>query len=426
MGQSAKASGRPAFQGQDPHESFSWDGRKLRRFVTARDGRQLESPLPVPSNRKPRGQRVTRATAEQLLLRSGSPPPPEQVRGAVNVVDLFAGCGGLSLGISEACRALGLGFVPSLAVDSDESALAVYADNFVGANCDRRDINVVFDGQVGGRRTADERRLQRSVGSCDILAGGPPCQGHSDFNNRTRNNDSKNGLFLRMVRAAEVLEPAHVVIENVPGALRDRGSVVQRSCERLSDLGYHVDLGVVDLRALGVPQARRRLVVVASRDRMFDLRAMVGMHHATPTTVKWAIGDLVGVKPDSPFDTPAISAPQTRERIAYLFEHDLHELPDEQRPPCHSGGHSYTSIYGRLRWDRPAQTVTTGFYSMCMGRYVHPSRPRTITAHEAARLQFFPDYFRFSRATKRSELARLIGNAVPMKLAYAIGLELLR
>jgi DNA (cytosine-5)-methyltransferase 1 len=408
-------------------EVFHWTGKRLLRRVTDRVGREFESPMPVSGSKPPRARgEVARATAEKWLLRSVTPPAPESVRGSVSVVDLFAGCGGLSLGLQEACRALGLGFIPALAVDTDDTALSVYADNFLGANCTRRDVAELFDGEVGRRLTSSERQVKKMVGSVDILAGGPPCQGHSDLNNRTRNNDLKNRLYMRMVRAAEVLDPEHLLIENVPGALRDRGRVVQHSIKQLTKLGYDVQVQVVDLKSIGVPQARRRLVVVASKDHALDLKAMIDCHQTTATNVRWAIGDLVRTRAGSLLDTPAVSAPQTRDRIRYLFERDLYELPNDQRPKCHANGHSYVSIYGRLRWENASQTITTGFYSMCMGRYVHPALPRTLTAHEAARLQFFPDYFRFSRVAKRGELARLIGNAVPMKLGYVIGLELLR
>jgi DNA (cytosine-5)-methyltransferase 1 len=146
--------------------------------------------------------------------------------------------------------------------------------------------------------------------------------------------------------------------------------------------------------------------------------------------VGWAFQDLESMpdaRREASLDVVARSAPATRQRIDYLFEHGAFDLPDSQRPDCHAdGGHSYKSIYGRLAWDRPSQTVTTGFYSMCMGRYVHPSRRRTITAHEAARLQYIPDWFRFDAATQRTALARMIGNAVPSRLSYAVALEWLR
>ncbi|MGH3053264.1 MAG: DNA cytosine methyltransferase, partial [Gaiellaceae bacterium] len=100
------------------------------------------------------------------------------------------------------------------------------------------------------------------------------------------------------------------------------------------------------------------------------------------------------------------------------------------RPVCHQSEHSYVSMYGRLRWDAPAQTVTTGFGSMGQGRYVHPLRPRTLTPHEAARLQFLPDFMRFEEIRTRAALAQAIGNAAPPLLTIVlvealIGQELL-
>jgi DNA (cytosine-5)-methyltransferase 1 len=102
-------------------------------------------------------------------------------------------------------------------------------------------------------------------------------------------------------------------------------------------------------------------------------------------------------------------------------------LPNKLRPPCHRNkpDHRYKSMYGRLRWDQPAQTITTGFGSPGQGRYLHPDLPRTLTPHEAARVQFFPDWFDFGKAPSRSALAHCIGNAVPPKLGFAAARYLL-
>ena len=130
--------------------------------------------------------------------------------------------------------------------------------------------------------------------------------------------------------------------------------------------------------------------------------------------------------PGSAFDSAPQPNATSRERIAFLFENDLHELPDSERPDCHRlKAHTYTSVYGRLYWDRPAPTITTGFGTMGRGRYVHPSEARTITPHEAARIQGFPDFFSFGKGS-RTLLQKLIGNAVPPKMGYAVGLHLLR
>lgn len=371
---------------------------------------------------------VAPAIAEQGWLAQTKVPDLSGVRGTVRTVDLFSGCGGLSLGVAEASRALRLEVDCRLAVDLDPAAAAVFEANFPGVHVHVGDVGELFEGELGERLTLDERRVRSRVGVVDLLAGGPPCQGHSDFNNRTRRRDRKNALYLKMVRAAEVLQPQWLMIENVPGALNDRGRVVQRAVDHLQRIGYAVDVDIVDSSLLGVAQKRRRLVLLASLgEAPPSVLNFVDSHRVPPRSVKWAIGDLVDVERGSLLDTPAASAPATRDRIAYLFRNNLYELPNSERPPCHSkGDHTYSSVYGRLRWDQPSQTVTTGFYSMCMGRYVHPSKPRTLTAHEAARLQHFPDWFDFTPATKRSDLSRMIGNAVPSKVSYALVLEMLR
>jgi len=341
------------------------------------------------------------------------------------MVDLFAGCGGLSVGVREACRALHAGS-EWLGVDTDWSAADVYQANLPDSEFEVADVASLFDGDLGSRRTPRETRARRRIGAVDVLVGGPPCQGHSAFNNRTRHSDRRNDLYLRMVRAAQILEPQSVLIENVPGAARDRNGVVQRTMAALSGMGYEVASAVVDAAEIGVAQRRKRLIVVASRHRV-DLESAMARHRTPARSLRWAMGDVEDIASAGILDEPAASAPATRRRIDYLFDHRLFDLPDEQRPACHAkGGHSYRSIYGRLRWNEPAQTLTTGFYCMCMGRYVHPSKRRTLTAREAARIQFFPGWFDFGAAQKRGDLARLIGNAVPPKIGYVVGLELLR
>lgn len=409
-------------------ERFRVRNGSYERVLTGRDGRQHTSFMAGYSGSEARATCAKEAERAWLQSRiapswGGSGPP-------VRVVDLFSGCGGLSIGLAEAAHALNRPFEPVLAVDLDPTAAKTYATNFPAAVTIGDDVAAVLPGRVGSRLMPAERQLASRHPDIDVLVGGPPCQGHSDFNNRTRHSDDKNELYTTMVRAAEVLEPQHILIENVPGALNDRQAVVQRTADAFDELGYRVSVGVVDLSEIGVPQRRRRLVLMASRTRATTPADVTEHHRREPRDVAWAIQDLEGV-PESQrvdlLDAVARSAPATRQRIDFLFESGMFDLPDSQRPPCHAGGgHSYQSIYGRLAWDRPSQTITTGFYSMCMGRYVHPSRRRTITAREAARLQYIPDWFRFDTAQQRTALARMIGNAVPSRLSYAIALEWLR
>ncbi|MBU6330546.1 MAG: DNA cytosine methyltransferase [Acidobacteria bacterium] len=405
-------------------EEFKRTSSGISRLVRRRNGQVVESRF-VPTD----GQRgpVDPDSAEGSWLRSDAPNDLESTSQSLRVVDLFSGCGGLSVGAREAALSLGLAFVPALAVDFEPTAAEVFGKNFSGGRVIVGDVAEIFDSPVGNKLSAAERHVLKDLGNTDVLMGGPPCQGHSDLNNRTRRMDPKNELYFSMVRAAEVLEPRCVLIENVPGALNDKAQVVQRSAAALSDLGYKVDFGVVDASRIGVPQRRKRLLLLASRDHEPCVDDIESIYARPPRTLRWAIGDLEGLSTPDLRDEAANSAPATRTRIDYLFDHDLFDLPDMMRPACHrTKAHTYRSIYGRLRWDEPTQTITTGFYSMCMGRYVHPSERRTLTAREAARIQYFPDAFDFTSVTKRSDLAKMIGNAVPSRLAHAALLELLR
>src|SRR5207244_2396014 len=140
-------------------------------------------------------------------------------------------------------------------------------------------------------------------------------------------------------------------------------------------------------------------------------------------TVAWAIRDLLPLEGRTALDTPSTPSPANRRRIGWLHaRRRRHDLPNRLRPRCHHGDHSYKSMYGKLWWDRPAQTITSGYGSMGQGRYVHPLRLRTLTPHEVARLQGFPDFFRFDLAATKTALAMMIGNAAPMKLSYAFAL----
>lgn len=343
----------------------------------------------------------------------------------VRVVDLFSGCGGISLGVQEACRALGLGFEHALAIDVDKSASLVFAANFGSENLRTGSVNDYFE-PLEAKLSAGERLLQTSIGQVDLLVGGPPCQGHSDLNNYTRRNDPKNALYQTMARAARILQPKAVLVENVQGSRHDVSGTVELTRRVLEAEGYHVEDELVNLLSLGVPQRRRRHIMIATRGRAIRPSDIEAKYRIDSKTVRWAIADLAQAEPKDLVNIASRPSKDNQRRIQYLFDNELFELPNSERPPCHRDkAQTYHSVYGRLRWDDSAQTITSGFYSMCMGRYVHPSLPRTLTAHEAARLQFFPDFFDFAPAGNRTSLATIIGNAVPMKLSYVAAGEIL-
>jgi DNA (cytosine-5)-methyltransferase 1 len=363
-------------------------------------------------------------SADAAFLRSPR-PAYEALNPRVRLVDLFCGCGGLSMGVAEAARRLGLGIEIPFAIDVDEDAARVYQANFPQADVRVGRVEDFLNGENGSPVTTEERQLDRAVGPIDVLVGGPPCQGHSDLNNHTRREDPRNALYERMARAARILQPSVILIENVPTVQYDTKDVVSVTIEALERAGYTVDECVIDLTFLGVPQRRRRHVVVASRHSEVNPNQLLGALDPRCSgrcvrTVRWAIEDLLDAKSEPSFDVSSEPSPENLKRMKWLFAHDRYNLPNRLRPACHASDHTYNSMYGRLEWDGPAQTITTGFGSMGQGRYVHPGRTRTITPHEAARLQMIPDFVDFSSVQIRRSLARLIGNAVPPVLASAL------
>jgi DNA (cytosine-5)-methyltransferase 1 len=349
---------------------------------------------------------------------------------AVRIADLFAGGGGLSLGVAEAAKRAGLATEIALAVEEDDLAANIFETNFPGARLVREDVAAIFDGRLGARPTTAERSIAQDVGSVDILLAGPPCQGHSDLNNHTRRDDPRNALYLRVARAAQVLHPTFVVIENVPTVEHDKDGVVVEATSALSASGYRVSSAVLDLSRYGVPQLRRRHVLLASRLEAVDpddvLSGVPPCAVHQPRTVSWAIRDLVHVRSMEGPDSPSRPTRENLRRMRWLIDNAAYDLPNRLRPRCHHGTHSYVSMYGRLRWDAPAQTITTGFGSMGQGRFVHPSLPRTITPHEAARLQTLPDFFELPAGSTRKGWAAVIANAVPPFFGLHVTAPLIR
>lgn len=393
-----------------------------RRQVVRSNGKIVTTTM---GRTTPRPNESIDASADRAyLLADKRPEHPDGSR--VRVADVYSGCGGLSLGAWEACRALGRRFEAAAAFDSDEAALAIYKANFSPKHTYDDDVRGLVRGRLWEKLFPHERDLRKKVGDVDLLLAGPPCQGFTALNHVTRGDDERNHLYARVARFARLLEPSHIIIENLSSVRRDTEQVVTRTLNELERLGYEVAEHVIALTDIGVPQRRRRHVVVATTRDDLDLPALFADFAAEERDLRWAIRDLWGVASDETFDTASAPSPKNEKRMKYLRDHDLRDLPNAKRPECHRDrDHSYVSMYGRLRWDAPAQTITSGYGSMGQGRYVHPAGRRTLTPHEAARLQFFPDWFDFGDRT-RSEYANVIGNAVPMKLSYVIALWLLR
>ncbi len=398
----------------DP-EHFSRVEGKVLREVSPAGGEVVTSEL---LDRAAASQDAP-AAFDQSWLRSLERPKVSVARGTIRCADLFCGIGGLSVGLEEAAWALGLEVEHVLAADADEGLLDRYGVNFGARHLHPEPIETLVDGELGAPQTNAELELEAMVGDLDLVLAGPPCQGHSDLNNHTRRDDPRNSLMLRVARFAEVCRPRALLIENVPAAQRDKDGVVERTRAHLELLGYAVDSGVQRADEVGVAQRRRRFFLLASLDSTPSLADSVARRRQPERPVTWAIEDLGGEDAGA-FESSAVHSEQNQRRIAYLFEHGLYDLPNSERPACHRDKeHTYTAVYGRMRPDEPAPTITVGFGSTGQGRFVHPSEPRTLTPHEAARVQSFPDWFDFG-SLRRGQLQKAIGNAVPPKLASAV------
>lgn len=372
---------------------------------------------------------------------AGSSPTPLAPGNSrtVRTVELFSGAGGLGLGFAQACAELGFTVLAEGAVDHDAGAVEVYRRNHRARLVSSDSVSMLVDASVRGSRDQARFRYEPEIlepdwsslrGRVDVVLAGPPCQGHSNLNNRTRRSDPRNELYLSVPAIAVALEAPMVIIENVPAVVHDRLGVVAATRSLLEAAGYSVETGTLHAHRMGWPQNRARFFLVARRDTAPLPLDLVGAALADePRTLSWAIGELADREPTDFMDAQPELSPENRRRIEWLFTNDEYDLPPSQRPECHQEGTTYTSVYGRLYPDRPAPTITTGFMTPGRGRYIHPTVPRVLTPREAARLQGFPGTYDFRDASgappSKAQLGKWIGDAVPMPLGHAAAIAAL-
>ncbi|UYO46231.1 DNA cytosine methyltransferase [Rhodopseudomonas palustris] len=316
-------------------------------------------------------------------------------------IDLFSGCGGLTQGLKQA------GFKVLAAVEVEDLAAETYKANHSDVRLIHLDIRKV---QAGPLR----KSLKLREGELDLLAGCPPCQGFSSL--RTRNGagqkrDPRNKLIDEIRRFATAFLPKAVMMENVPG-LADHWSFKQL-CRDLRRLGYHVHWEIKDARKYGVPQRRKRLILVAGRHIAIPL----AKESASVKTVRDAIGNL----PPPGRSRDALQN-RTEQRSAKVLElikaipkngGSRTDLPDSMQLPCHRRVDGFNDVYGRMAWDEPSPTITGGCFNPSKGRFLHPDQNRAITLREAALLQTFPKKYRFPADACKESVALMIGNALP-------------
>lgn len=257
--------------------------------------------------------------------------------------------------------------------------------------------------------------LGLAPGELDLLAGCPPCQGFSTMRTLRRGTsvaDKRNSLVAQFGRFAAALMPRALLMENVPGLKDEPG--LHRLVKRLEKLGYNVVTGVRDAADYGVPQRRKRFVLIGMRD---GAPGAFAEPRSTRQTVRDALEDL---PPPSESDDPLHNHGEQRSRrirnLIAAIPHDgggQRDLPRRRQLACHKRSNGFFDVYGRMAWDRPSPTITSGCINPSKGRFLHPDQDRAITLREAALLQSFPPNYEIPLRAGKYKAADLIGNAIP-------------
>jgi len=343
-------------------------------------------------------------------------------------IELFSGAGGMATGAKQA------GIKICIAVENDAYAAQTYMKN-------HKDTTVVID----NIENITEFRFNKKDEPV-ILFGGPPCQGYSYSNRKTRNSKNpKNWLFKEFIRCAKLIMPDWIIMENVPGLKRmENGFFIEKICDELHELGYTPNVKILNAVDFGVPQKRERLFIVASKSGIV-YEFPEGNFSNDYVTVKDAISDLPTLENGSmdailSYKTKALSeyAKMLRgnnkkvkqnyvsknsdlilERYKYIKQgNNWKDIPEILMANYKDHNRCHSNIYRRLKEDEPAHIISNYRKSMI----IHPTENRGLSVREAARLQSFPDSYEFVGSLDQKQ--QQVGNAVPPLLAKAIFTQL--
>lgn len=340
---------------------------------------------------------------------------------SLTAIDAFCGAGGLSIGLAK------VGFEILLGFDLDKRCVETLKLNpkTVRHTTLQSDVKDMLGGEL-------LRHAKIGKGELDLLAGGPPCQGFSVQRTIGGDRDARNLLVDDYGDLIAEVEPRFFLMENVPGIGGKRGrEIVDRFKNRMTEVGYFCHEKILDAQDYGVPQRRRRFLVVGEKitekGPLFEWPRLVCAGGGN--TVRAAIGHLPAPPTDGS-DHPDFFGHRSdrlsevnKARLMALKEGQARDdLPEHLLADCHkvsSDVIGHRNVYGRMAWDEVAPTITARFDSFTRGKFGHPDQLRSISLLEGALLQTFPENYRFSGT--KVDIARQIGNAVPPKFAGAIG-----
>jgi DNA (cytosine-5)-methyltransferase 1 len=336
----------------------------------------------------------------------------------ISAIDLFCGVGGLSHGLRQAGLNVVAGF------DIDPRCKYPFEQN-IEAPFIEQDVRTVSKEQL---------ELLWEPGSIRLLAGCAPCQPFSPYRRGVdTSSDPQWSLLGEFSRLVKESRPELVTMENVPRIVSSK--IFREFSSSLEEIGYEVSFKSCYGPEYGLPQERRRLVLIASR--IGHIGVPGGKRKPEEfTTVRDAISGLPTVHQgrthdlDSMHKARALSPLNLKRIKASRPGGTWHDWPTELLSPCHTrpSGATFKNVYARMEWDKPSPTITTMSYNFGTGRFGHPEQDRAITLREAAILQGFPENYQFVRPGEPVEfrsIGRMIGNAVPPAIAQAVGSALL-
>lgn len=380
----------------------------------------------------------------------------------MNVIDLFAGAGGFSAGFKKA------GYNIILANEIDEQIAYTYQKNFsetLMINEDIQNLAENFDELVElnlNEKNLDREKILNGLENIDIVIGGPPCQGFSMAGNRIRKKnafleDPRNYLFKYYFKIIQRFEPKYFIIENVPGMKSLKGGLILDEIVKLfedesnfKNGKYHLSMTIVNAEEFGVPQARKRFIIIGSKFSNVDIEnglSIVKKDMLTSDPNRFQINTLYDAISDLNYLNHSEGEFEQNYKIEPLSYYQLMRRANSEKLYNHTAskhneialsrikqilpGQNFRDLddseniksvhsgsYGRLEWDKVAMTITTRFDTPSAGRVIHPERHRALTPREAARIQSFDDDFIFYG--NKTSIGKQIGNAVPPLLAEVL------